>query len=236
MYKYFLAIIGLIFATSLVFANVGSITKDSTHYSVTYMSVKKGWNLLPFHKSGIWDYVDADNVDAYNKMKAAYVFLPTHNEYLNVLGGFGASGIEKLEKNKDYLNNSAAWYYFSEDTKLKYTRPIKSSLENKKLHQGWNFVIIPIDMFPAVYLEGQKYNSNDIHFKYGDCTLEKIYGWDNFTQKWTNMVSVSGTIEKAADEFLIDDDAFAVGWLVKVKNTCTLGSNETNMQPPAIPV
>jgi hypothetical protein len=227
MYKYLLAIIGLIFAMSLVFANVGSITKDTTHYYVTYMNVKKGWNLLPFDKGGVWDFVDADNTDAYNKLKAEFVFLPTHNEYLSVLGGFNASEMEKLEKNKEYMNNSAAWYYFTEDTKLKYTRPIKSSLENKKLHQGWNFIILPADSFAW---------TNDLKskgFGVGNCTFEKIYGWNSLDQKWENFTSTM-SVDKALEE-ITDDDAFAVGWLVKVKNTCTLGSIETNVEPPAVP-
>lgn len=149
----------------------------------------------------------------------------------NVLqGGFSDKDQQAANANKEFLRSSAAWYYFSAPVTMSFVAEDGGGMP--KLQQGWNFLTIG----PSLSLLNPDVKASN-HFPVGDCKFEKLFTWDSQTQKWSEKNMGMSSVEDALDE-LSDPDAIGAGVVIKVKNTCQLGTNsdsDNRLAPPTIP-
>ena len=215
------------FLISSAIVSAGVQLKDYTRNNEKYYSYdieySKGWQLIPTDLSSYFTFVGAYGESPVNSAEATNM----HNDALrythfaeeNKLIGanpktekfYGVNNreeyvsyMQKLESNKNDLVFSADWYYFDRPTKMIWLISAKQE-EKAKLHQGWNLFVAPQNL------------------DFGNCKIERAYMWNPETNKWENVPV----------EDLKDPDSIGLGFAVKVKNTCTLGKDETT--PPELP-
>jgi hypothetical protein len=197
----------------------------SGDYKVTFdRSVKAGWNLLPADR-GSWSLSsDMPEETFLQKIKAYYVYLPVGNKYVDALSGFNQQDQASVQTNKNYLETSAGWYYFSSDVTLSYV--VEDGGVMPKLHSGWNLISVNPMM--------TELNSQVSAFPKGNCVIAKAYMWDNVEKMWES-IGETNSIHNSLDIF-VEDETVGVGLALKVKSSCQLGLNGENaVAPPTLP-
>ena len=206
-------LVGVVFVSASM--NVLNENNEAKQYAVE-IQVEKGWNLIAsgFTFAPELRYLDETGDIKYDNIKAVYVYSNKLNSYFESYPNYDS----KLYSAKDFFSGDeqdivgqANWIYVDKSGILKYqTKAIKNSNE-RNLFSGWNFVSITPEMFYEK--DGQDVFSW-IGIK-GDCSFEKIYGWNPEGQDWMQI---------SADSESFDfNDFIGMGMIVKVRNDCKLG-------------
>jgi len=195
--------------------------------------IYKGWNL-------VYGFISPDQLEgqafAGSHIKAVFGFIPQNQEYLRLY----PNPVEK-QKAIDQLSQQAFWVYSDETVSGElngvahateywlYNAP--TSLDQRDLYAGWNFVGITPDMSDK--------NLGSIR---GSCNIEKFAYWDAQNQKWvtSSPETLSQQMPAGANvnwDEIIFAEKYQVGQgiLFKVTSDCKLGASESTVTPPAIP-
>ncbi|MBI3032531.1 hypothetical protein HYY69_03585 [Candidatus Woesearchaeota archaeon] len=218
----------LLLSSSLVYAEFATVTYlgGSGDYKVEYkQTIKKGWNLLPADGTS-WDISsDVPEETFLKNIKAYYLYLPLQKKYVSALGGVSEQNSPLVQMNQPYLQSSAGWYYASAPMILSYIS--ENGGGTPQLYRGWNMLSVNPSMST---LNADVKASN--HFPSGDCNVISFYLWNPEAQKWESWKELGGqSINDALDE-LSDPDAVGAGIVIKVKDTCQLGTTNANIGTP----
>jgi len=202
---------------------------------VSTINIKEGWNLVPFDISLRDCSYALEGELCKEDILVSYLYIPSLNKYMTE---------QEIQKNQ---NDPAIRNYFSEENEFSLQKSskwiyIKPGIGNKKvighfgayipyrnqyldqgtfkLKSGWNFLFVDAFM---VYDDSWNENPLSLSDIKGDCTIQNVYRWDYFSQKWTPL----------NEEF--DDDMVGDGFVVKVANDCTLKYNADISNPPTLP-
>lgn len=216
-------IFGILVLSIFVYAFRPTVTEEETRFKIV-MPVEKGWNLLPSHIGSLWSLHDSPDMTIKEEnIKAIFLYLPVHNEYVEVKSGMTEEDINFVPENMDYLKSSAEWYYFDKAGNLLFSL-YKTPLQ-VKLNQGWNLMAVP----PQFNYELGWGNLN-----WGNCDVEKIYLWNPGAQDW---MLWEGSPSKTPAQKILDEveDLAGHGIAVKVKSDCNLAEGSESGEMPGVP-
>lgn len=202
----------LLLLSSLVYAQNAVIGENNEGYWTINIMAAKGWNLLP--ESGMSAIIFDQTINLKSVIPPMYVYLPIHKKYVVANDGYSQEDYLLVQENQPYLKLTPRWYYFSKETPIPL-KVAKEDLQSAALYEGWNF----ISYAPQIFYQ---------QLARGTCDIQKIYFWNPFVQQW----EVKPQNDLFGDN--AEDDLVGYGFIIKVKETCSLGKAAPST-PPQIP-
>ncbi|MBW2987131.1 hypothetical protein KY336_01145 [Candidatus Woesearchaeota archaeon] len=185
--------------------------------SETVFRINKGWNLIPYGMIG-----NGRTTCFYNDEKPfSFFYEPLTKTFKQGrVEEFYEALYEKeaewMEENKDMIimnfGLGTMWFASPVDCEILFEMPeIPAEIEHK-LFKGWNFRYVEERLVGSTLEEVGR-----------SCEIEKAYRFDSENQQW----------EKIGSREPLDE--YAMGFIVKVADDCTLTAFNQGFIPPALP-
>ena len=215
MKKIIITLIAMLLLSSVALAKMSVFDESNNKlgYDVE-IQLREGWNLIPAVCNTGKPDIQAANI------KTLFFFNPHTDVYFNFYHEGKFQNEAEIAPEEEYYCSSSWWALVTEPTTFKYKTDHMQKTENRVLKDGWNFIVITPDF------EAKSFNQ-----MVGECDFTKIYHFETGPQQWFDL-----TNDESLDESF-HESAIGSGLLVKVSNSCTMGSAESDdiSAPPAIP-
>ncbi|HLD13062.1 MAG TPA: hypothetical protein VJB87_05760 [Candidatus Nanoarchaeia archaeon] len=210
------------YSRELELPGYGTIGEYGEYVTAEDAELSVGWNLFLGLANPDWlitkdeRELGKENFDS-NNIKAIYGFNPATQEYIRF---YPEPETDKLN-NQDtristMIRTSAFWVYSGKEGKISYATLRPTTLNERNLFKGWNFVGITPD-----------FTDKNLQEIKGDCEIAKVVVWLPERQEWD---SKSGFSNLHFDKSLVKS-----GVLIKVTDDCKLGGSGDVIAPPTIP-
>ena len=201
------------------------------------VNLKAGWTMVHglYNPSTVSPSVAAQSSESgqisdpalSSHIKAVYLFSPKSNRgagaYIKLFPNDNPADVEAynalasnygVDYQQKLLSDTSLWVY--SDISQSYSYNLKqspSSLEDRALYTGWNFVSVTPDFFPD---NSATYPTPQFFWRevQGGCTITRLYYFNTKSNAW-----ISLTIDTPVDY----SDVLYKGFAVKVSNDCSLG-------------
>jgi hypothetical protein len=200
---------------------VGMVVFASANFVPSYSSVDDT-TIFKFEKSG-W-YLLPSNVDSRceGSIKAVWIWLPSKQMYVGSVSGPLSSDDGALlssEVSLGYIKEglNSVWVYLSQPCTFSYKFP-SSGQDSIKLAGGWNFLV-----------SNPSYIGKSLNDVKGNCNIDKAYYWNADVRGGNGWSEIGDTNNR------FDSENTGIGFIVKVSEGCTFGSESNPVNFPAIP-
>ncbi|MES3032286.1 MAG: hypothetical protein V4699_03550 [Patescibacteria group bacterium] len=226
---------------------LGLVTVVSAETSSDYggsrsIRLREGWNLATIYAIPIEDifkkaeYPESSAaVDLYSGIGAIFFYDRYNSEYIRMYPEPESVKISQLLKNVgdpekggdtgEYgaVVNSSVWIYSEKDQTLNYNA-VDGPLQHKyvNIQSGWNFLSVT-----------PEYIGKTLNQLKGSCNFMKIYSYsrDGGRSSWVDMLNDTNFFNN--EKF--DESSVGAGFVIKVTNSCKMGTTASVPTVPSFP-